>query len=82
MVDTPERGYASSKPVLYINPKTGKLEPMVIPEDAIMIQAKPGYKSGSRLLDEINEDLRKQGLIVEKIKEFYKIGEEEEEIKD
>lgn len=67
-------GFVYTKPLYAVDEKTGKLVPVDIPVDAVANMAKPGYKAGNPLLDEINEQLR-QHNIIEKTKQLYRLNE-------
>jgi len=73
MEDKYQKGSADSKPYYVVDEESGKLVPIYLPADAVMPEAKPGTKAGNPLLDEINEDLRREN-ITEKIKRLYKIN--------
>jgi len=68
-----QKGSADSKPYYIVDEESGKLVPVYLPDDAVIPEARPGVKAGNPLLDEINEDLRKEN-ITEKIKRLYKIN--------
>ncbi|MAG39050.1 hypothetical protein CMO90_03085 [Candidatus Woesearchaeota archaeon] len=67
-----ELGYFDSKPVYVIDEDSGELVPVYLPVDAIMNEARTGVKAGNPLLDDINKELREEGLI-EKLKELYNL---------
>jgi len=72
MNDDYQKGHSGSKPYYVINSETGKIIPVYLPADAVVVGARPGSKAGSPLIDEINEQLREEGII-EKLKNLYKI---------
>ncbi|MBU3941688.1 MAG: hypothetical protein KKF74_02135, partial [Nanoarchaeota archaeon] len=73
MEDKYQKGSADSKPYYVVDEESGKLMPIYFPADAVMPKARPGVKAGNPLLDEINEELRKENII-EKMKRLYKIN--------
>ena len=73
MEDKYQKGSADSKPYYIVDEESGELVPIYFPADAVIPEAKPGTKAGNPLLDEINEDLRKENII-EKMKRLYKIN--------
>lgn len=54
--------------------KKGEPEPVIpkpyIPADAVAPCAKPGYKAGNPMIDEVNENVRRDNII-KKFKKFY-----------
>ena len=73
MEDKYQKGSADSKPYYVVDEESGELVPVYLTVNAVIPEAKPGAKAGNPLLDEINEDLRKEN-ITEKIKRLYKIN--------
>jgi hypothetical protein len=69
--DSDERGHGSYKPLFVVDEETGNIVPVYLPADAVADQAKPGAKAGNPVLDDINEQLRQEGL-AEKMKELYR----------
>ena len=41
-----------------------------VPADAVAKQAKPGYKAGNPIIDEVNENIRRD-TIIKKFKKLY-----------
>ena len=68
-------GYASSKQIYFEDDETGELIPYNLSADAVMPEARPGVKSGNLLLDEIIDEIRREGL-TKKIRESYKLNKE------
>lgn len=66
-----QKEHATSRPFYVIDPDTGKLVKLNLPADAIAPEAKPGFKAGNVLVDELNEQLRREGLLA-KLKGLYK----------
>ncbi len=75
MEDKSQKGFADFKPYYVVDEESGKLVPIYLPSDAVMPEARPGAKAGNPLLDEINEELRRENII-EKMKRLYKINNE------
>lgn len=65
MAETPKRGKGEFTPHFTEDEKTGELTPIYLPADAIVDQAKPGYKAGNQLIDENNEAFHNSKLIEE-----------------
>lgn len=65
-------GHGNSRPFYMVDRKTGELIPVYLPADAIAKEARPGVKAGNPLLDEINEEFRRKGII-EKTKRLYEV---------
>lgn len=68
-----QKGSADYKPYYIVDEKTGELVPIYLPADAIMPEARAGVKAGNPLLDEINEELKKENII-ERMKKLYRKG--------
>jgi hypothetical protein len=73
LMDDYRKGHADYRPFYVIDKDTGKLVELYLPADAVAAEAKPGYKAGNPALDEVNEQIRRDGLL-EKFKRLYQIS--------
>lgn len=68
-----QKGYFRCKEYFAVDELTGELIPLYIPDDVIAKGCSPGDYAGNPHLDEINKQLRDEGII-EKMKSLYKIN--------
>lgn len=66
-----QRGFADYKPYYVVDEETGEIIPVYLTADAVMPEARAGAKAGNPLLDEINEQL-KRDRIIEKMRGLHR----------